>query len=58
MREYQRRPAEIPDDVRDRHRLAGSSNTKERLEPIAALESPRQFRDSVGLVTRRFERRP
>lgn len=51
MRKNERRPPEVLDDVRDRHRFARSGYSEERLEAITALEPAGQLGDCVRLVS-------
>src|SRR5450759_4350632 len=57
VREHERRPPEIPDDVRDCHRLSGSGHAEQSLEPVTPFETLCQLSNRSWLVTRGRERR-
>ena len=57
VRQHQRRPAETPDDVGNRHRLSGSGHAKQGLEPVSPVKPLGQFRNRFWLIARGRERR-
>ena len=54
VREHQRRPVDIGDDVRHRKRLAGARDAEQRLLLEALLNPLRQLRDRFRLIARRL----
>ena len=54
VREHQRRPVDVGNDVRHRKRLAGARDAEQRLLLEALLNPLRQLRDRFRLIARRL----